>query len=581
MRRPEGAPGAAAAQAPRFEVEGEGALWVAVDDDDDDEDGTRDRESSAPPPEDLFPLRLEGRGAASLDWEGGLRVFRAGRPLEPGARLRLPTTVSVQGLAAGPARLRLRSPRGAAELALRVVTLRLVRPAGPVDARRDALAITRRIPNDESLPRSPLAPRAGDPEALRVEVEGAGDAATELRIERRAADGSLLGELSLPLRGEGEGERLTPWFRLVGDALDEAAPGTGGRLLRVGLRDAVHARLGAARQSARVGRPGREAGPRAARRARLRVRVVRHQGVPAVGGDDAGAEALAREQVRIANEVWLQCHLGFGPPSEADVAVVDAPPPTLLAVGDGDGLPSRGGAIRFRADDRPIGPIAIPRGLSPAATALRIAAALDAAGFDAHVTVNPRTSHGADGSADVHVRRRGRPVTLAPDGEHPLSTDPRQSVQLGVVDLADGLDTFGNADAAAGTLEERALLHALRDDDPTTLELVIVPAFRRAGRQGEAFIESDGGAIAGAVVLDRRGIHRQRASWTQAHELGHVLLDQPFHPDNVGPDEPWRLMDSDGALPLVTGPKRLTAVECARARHHSRHLLERPAGRPL
>ena len=60
-----------------------------------------------------------------------------------------------------------------------------------------------------------------------------------------------------------------------------------------------------------------------------------------------------------------------------------------------------------------------------------------------------------------------------------------------------------------------------------------------------------------------------------------MLLDQPFHPDNVGPDEPWRLMDSDGALPLVTGPKRLTAVECARARHHSRHLLERPAGRPL
>jgi hypothetical protein len=61
-----------------------------------------------------------------------------------------------------------------------------------------------------------------------------------------------------------------------------------------------------------------------------------------------------------------------------------------------------------------------------------------------------------------------------------------------------------------------------------------------------------------------------------AHELGHVLMNQPLHPDNVGRDRPWLLMDSDNNRGTVNGPKRLTAEECALARHES-GILQVPA----
>ena len=54
-----------------------------------------------------------------------------------------------------------------------------------------------------------------------------------------------------------------------------------------------------------------------------------------------------------------------------------------------------------------------------------------------------------------------------------------------------------------------------------------------------------------------------------AHEIGHVLLNQPLHPDNVGPDRPYLLMDSDNNRGTVNGPKRLDAADCQRVRHES------------
>ena len=123
--------------------------------------------------------------------------------------------------------------------------------------------------------------------------------------------------------------------------------------------------------------------------------------------------------------------------------------------------------------------------------------------------------------------------------------------------------------ALAGTLEERTLIKAIADDDPTTVDLLLINRFSSGARQGEAFIESDAGSIVNTLILDRNGIRQQRAAWTVAHELGHVLLDQPFHPDNTGPDRPWLLMDADSSLGLITGPKRITWDECHRARARS------------
>ena len=42
------------------------------------------------------------------------------------------------------------------------------------------------------------------------------------------------------------------------------------------------------------------------------------------------------------------------------------------------------------------------------------------------------------------------------------------------VDLNDGLQHFGDTDSVAGTLEERALVKAVDDGDPRTIEVIVV-----------------------------------------------------------------------------------------------------------
>jgi hypothetical protein len=243
----------------------------------------------------------------------------------------------------------------------------------------------------------------------------------------------------------------------------------------------------------------------------------------------------------------------------------------LIAVADGDGLPAAGGgAIRLAVGGRTISPVHTIRGARPIDTALAIADAVRAVGFEARAFENARTEAGAGPSADVFVTdSRGRPALVSAPANGTISTDPRQRVEIGAVDLQDGLSEFDNMTASAGTLEERALLRAIADDDPTTLDLIVVNAFTAGTRQGEAFIEADGGSIHNAVILDRNGIRQDHSAWTQSHEIGHVLLDHPFHPDNIGDDRPWLLMDADASLGLVVGPKRLTDEECARARNRS------------
>jgi hypothetical protein len=119
-------------------------------------------------------------------------------------------------------------------------------------------------------------------------------------------------------------------------------------------------------------------------------------------------------------------------------------------------------------------------------------------------------------------------------------------------------------DAMAGTLEERTLLKALDDGDPTTIEVVVVPLFAGGGRIGESFIGSDLSSVRNVVILDRAGIRARKSSLTLAHELGHVLMDLPGHPDDYGVDTPTLLMDSDAADASPFGPRRISIDECAR-----------------
>jgi hypothetical protein len=318
----------------------------------------------------------------------------------------------------------------------------------------------------------------------------------------------------------------------------------------------------------RVGGPRRSRiGPVGRLRATLRVHLLRvaPRGAPPFGRTDAEAVALAREQVALANALWGQCGIGFGPPAEVQVRLVDPAPAHLLAVGCEVGTPATGGVVRFAVDGREVR-LATEPGWRPSQVARKLARAVEQRGMRAHASPNSRIAPGALPSVDLLVLRRdGTPASIAPAGRAPLSTDAGLGVCIGSGALEAGLRHFLDVDSMAGTTEERALLKSIDDGDPATIDVVFVGAFARGGRIGESFIGNDRSSLRNLVIIDRAGVRVSRASFALAHELGHVLLDVPGHPDDFGVDTPTRLMDSDGADMSVFGPRRLTVAECERA----------------
>jgi hypothetical protein len=444
----------------------------------------------------------------------------------------------------------------------------------PIDPDKNSLAISQLVTNGDTLPQHGYSITSAGVADVRVQVSDPALQAKSVPVVLESVDaatGTVRASLKLTAERNAPGAPFrTDFVRIVGDETDRDARGVQGRALQVALRDTVVVRHANASASYRVGRPGAERGPSAARQVRLIVHVLRRgPGLPAViGGDDSAALQLVRAQIRTANEIWLQCQITVGDPSGVAMDIVDPPGPTLLSISDRDGLPAKGGGeITFTIDGRPIGPIPTRARATPLETGREIARAIQAQGYVAELTENLKTRYGAGSSADILVRHRDSNfVVIAPRPGVPMSTDARQKLSLGEVDLGDGLREFDNATAQVGTLEERTLIKSLSDDDPTSIDLFVVNRFEFATRQGEAFIASGQGPIANAVVIDRNGLRQAPLAWTLAHEIGHVLLDDPMHPDNVGPDRPWLLMDADNGRGTVNGPKRLRPEECARVR---------------
>jgi hypothetical protein len=444
------------------------------------------------------------------------------------------------------------------------------------------LAISRAVTHDLSLPRSAeFEAESADGANFRIELQAAAQTASVVyaRVEAIDATGARHGVLRhVPLlRAEASGRHRSPFLRLVSDETDLSAPDVGFQLLRARLRDRVVVTLEQGPEVAFtalfVGRTGTGQRPEDVLRGRLRVLVLRSAiGARSVLGDnEQEAVELARRQVEIANEIWAQCFIDFGAPEHTEVRVVDPPAPALLAVSDLDGLPAAGdGSVVVRVGTQRIGPVVLRKGALPEQTAQQLARELNARGLVATVSVNPRAEHGAFASADVLVRNaKHEPVALSVDPEFALSSDSRQRVTIGGVDLSDGISEFDNTISAVGTLEERTLVKLLGDADPSSIDVFLVNRFVHRDRQGEAFIEADGSSMANTLIFDRNAVRFERQAWVQAHELGHVLLDEPLHPDNVGPDRPWLLMDADARQGRVSGPKRLTAEDCEKVRRRS------------
>jgi hypothetical protein len=559
-------------------------IEVWADRDDDDADGRPDgEETPLTPPTfvDLVPLdaRLAGAVLQVVSGADHARLILTGGGSLPWGRA-VPPRAFVQGLSPGRVDLIAKAANRAFRVAIDVSGIDLRDGEGrSVDLARSHASIDRsppmRLEGDVDAPYD-------DFDALRAvmtlpdhgpELDGDRDVA----IESLGASGSRIDAIErIALSPSGcpnPPENMRCWssapLRFVMDDVDRNHPLVRDRSIKAEVGGAVLFRSrGRKAQMVRVlGPRDSPVGPIGRLRATLRPFVVRVTpgGAPAIGGTDAGAVAALRMELGAASAIWGQCGLTFGDPRSLDVRLVDPPPSHLVAIGDDLGLMASGGEIRLRADGKSIGVPTTP-GEGADEVARNLGRAVERAGLVAVVSPNARIGPALARSIDVSVRRKdGTLVAVDTPLGLPLSTDPTLSVRVGSVDMYDGLQHFTDVDAMAGTLEERTLLKAIDDADPATIEVVVVPLFAGGGRIGESFIGSDLSSVRNVVLLDRAGIRARKSSLTLAHELGHVFLDLPGHPDDYGVDTPTQLMDSDAADASPFGPRRITLDECARA----------------
>ena len=433
---------------------------------------------------------------------------------------------------------------------------------------RDHVALSRELPTPSD---------AHESDAVRLVFVGYAAAPSAIRVSTQRGDGQLLDVLEAPALtaapcppGSAGQCWATPPLRITPDRLDRDYFATRDRSLEGELGGDLSVDSGA-QPLARwhVGAPLSPPFSGIERLSvKLRVRVLRvvPGGAPAIGGDSGSAARLVQSEVLAASKIWGQCGVDLRGPSGIDVQVVDPPPVQLIAVGCDAGLPASGGQIALRVQGRAVR-VATHAGDAPRVVAERLARALRALGASAQISPNQRISSGASAAIDVLVRgARGRSLALEadPDPSFPVSSDATLGVCLGEVDLGNGLSHFVENDAAAGTLEERALIKAFDDGDPRTIEVLVVPSFDQSGRIGESFIDDDGAGIQNTVIIDRAALRAGPRSYALAHELGHILLDLPGHPDDYGVDQSSSLMDSDASDASVFGPRRLSLAECER-----------------
>jgi hypothetical protein len=556
-------------------------LWA--DRDDDDANGRPDGEQDMVPPAariDLVAVDKRLVGAPVQVVSGGEHarlVLPGGTPLALGHGV--PAGAWLQGLSPGRVEIVARTPAGRLRATIDVRGIDMRDGDGElVDMARSHASLERTPPTRVE---GPPDARYDDVDALRVVLalpdDGPGlDGEREVAVESVSSVAARIDAIAhLPLTASPCARpyaAMRCWasapIRLVIDDVDRDHPLVAERSIKAEVGGAIVFRSeGRKAQAIRVlGPRSSQVGPIGRLRATLRPLVLRlvPGGAPAIGGTEAGAIAALRAELAAAGSIWGQCGLTFGDPRTLDVKVVDPPPSHLVAIGDDLGIAASGGEIRLRADGRTLTVTASP-GETPDRVASDLARVVEKAGLSAFVSPNARIGPGLAPSVDVSIRRRdGTLVGVDAVPGLPLSTDSTLSVRIGSVDLTDGLQHFTDIDAMAGTLEERTLLKALDDGDPATIEIVVVPLFAGGGRIGESFIGSDLSSVRNVVLLDRAGIRARKSSLTLAHELGHVLMDVPGHPDDYQVDTPTLLMDSDAADASAFGPRRITVDECAR-----------------
>lgn len=556
-------------------------ITVVADRDDDDLDEHADAtEDVIPPAARIDLVVLEARFAGSTmspakGQEHARLIGANGKPIAWGDKI--PAGAMLQGLTAGRVVVTMHDAKGKETgLAIDVhgVTMRDGQKK-PVDMATEHASLDRTPPARVDLEDAEQV--VDDPDALRLVVSSPETASLgPISVESLAADSTVVDTIEPKFtRTTCDGTKetskdaslvcmATAPLRLVQDDVDRRHPLVSTRSIKAEVGGAIVVRdaKGKKLQAIRVAGP-RHTTTGAIGRYKLSIRPIVMRlttgGAPSVGGTDAGAISSVKQELSIASATWGQCGLAFDP--GAQVKLVNPPPAYLVALGDDVGLPATGGDIQLKIDGKPVH-FTLKTGWSTRQAALELQKVATAAGFKAAISENARISSGASPSVDVLLRRADNSFANA---ELVSTTEKSMTVSIGAVDLSDGLQHFGDTDSVAGTIEERALVKAIDDGDPRTIEVIVVPFFGGGGRIGESFIGSDGSSMRNVVIIDRAGVRARRTSLTLAHELGHVILDEPGHPDDYGIDTPTLLMDSDASDASPFGPRRITNDDCARA----------------
>ena len=549
-------------------------LTLAVDRADDDLDGKPDATQAALPKTilaklPLVPAALVGKRVVASSGAEHVRIVAAdGHVLRSGDLVA--KSAHFQGVSVG--RAELGAPREPS-VTVDVVGIGFRDGAGhDLDLVKDRASLER-LPPDRAPARADAT--SDDVDALRARIELPAGTTVDphgVVVESFGAAGASIDTLegvALEKVGCAGGNAcfVTAPLRFVVDDVDRSHPLAEGRSVRAEVGGAVVVRYAGAAQSIRVEGPRiTSLGPIPRMRAVVRPFVIRTapKGAPAIGGNDAGAVVAVRTELALASATWGQCGISFGDAEKTEVSVVDPPPSWVVSFGDDLGLAGSGGSVKVKIDGKPV-TSTITAGASPLGAARAFAIAAEKAGFSATLSPNVRIVPAANGSVDVLLRKDKSLAHVEPATGTKVTDDASMSVRIGTVDLSDGLFHFGDMDSMSGTLEERTLLKSFDDGDPTTIELVFIPQFTMGDRIGESFIQNDTSSVRNLVILDRAGVRARRMSATLAHEIGHVLMNAPGHPDDYGIDTPTRLMDSDGADASPFGPRRLTVEECVRA----------------
>ncbi len=273
---------------------------------------------------------------------------------------------------------------------------------------------------------------------------------------------------------------------------------------------------------------------------------------------------LLSKLVKQASQVWGACGVDVKIAEKEGFKLAPTPAGSLLVIGCEGRSKSQGGQLALKVADEDI-IVRTQRNEGPQVVALNLSLALKRAGFSVKRYTTPLVASEADSVVDILVKGpRGDWLEIRPLNDT-VSNDPGLGACISNVDLSDGLHHFRDSTSARGTREERSLIRQLQDDDPATIEVIVIPEFAGAGRIGESFLDRFGSSIENIIILDRAGLRASTRSMTLAHELGHLLLDMPGHPDDFGVDRPAQLMDADASDASIFGPRRLSLAQCQRA----------------